>query len=366
MKFNIPYIHEADSLIDIAFKSGAREAKKARSTREEKDKRTRKAARKNITITGNIICGNLKSIVKAFPSYEQLPDFYREFFDLEIDMNDYKKAAGSVKWCADNVEKLQRNSLKNIRRDSDIGEINRVVSNFLGRSASMVKQITPFIDRLIMLRQKLIRFSDVEFDKKTVVIAGYPNVGKSTFLRTLTGSKVKIADYPFTTQRVLLGHRDVRFKYEQGLRYEEVQILDTPGILDRPLDERNYAESRALSAIRHLSDVIIYLIDPQQDIKKQLALLEEIESKISRENHENSPVNLEMEDIPEIPAVPLIIAINKSDITEKEKIERIKDEIKNKGGYRVIPISSKDIKDCEKVFDEALKNADFKLIEESP
>ena len=79
------------------------------------------------------------------------------------------------------------------------------------------------------------------------------------------------------------------------------QIIDTPGLLDRPLTERNEIELQAISALRHLADVILFIIDPSEtcgyEIERQLNLLEEIRREFR---------------------VPILVVSNKCDLEGKE------------------------------------------------
>lgn len=107
--------------------------------------------------------------------------------------------------------------------------------------------------------------------KPTIVIAGAPNVGKSTLLATLTGSKPQTASYPFTTQDLNLGYDA-----------EGNQFIDTPGLLDRPLSERNTIEQHAILALKHVATLIVFIIDPTEtcgySIKEQENILTEIKT----------------------------------------------------------------------------------------
>ena len=51
------------------------------------------------------------------------------------------------------------------------------------------------------------------------------------------GADVDVQPYAFTTKSLFVGHMDYRY-----LRW---QVIDTPGILDRPLEERNTIEMQA-------------------------------------------------------------------------------------------------------------------------
>ncbi len=80
---------------------------------------------------------------------------------------------------------------------------------------------------------------------------------------TCTGSVVQ--PYPFTIQS-LYGH-----SFYKNVKW---QLIDIPGILDRPLDERNIIEMQSITALAHLDLCILLLIDISEQcrysIKKQV------------------------------------------------------------------------------------------------
>jgi len=119
---------------------------------------------------------------------------------------------------------------------------------------------------------------------------GLSNVGKSSFVALVSSAHPEIASYPFTTKGLAVGHFE-----RNKIRY---QVIDTPGLLDRPLEERNEIELQAISALKHVGKVMLYIIDPSETcgytVEKQMHLLEEIRKEFS---------------------LPLIVAANKTDIT---------------------------------------------------
>ena len=82
---------------------------------------------------------------------------------------------------------------------------------------------------------------------------GFPNVGKSSFINKITRADVDVQPYAFTTKSLYVGHTD--FKY---LRW---QVVDTPGILDHPLEDRNTIEMQAITALAHLRSAVLYVMD---------------------------------------------------------------------------------------------------------
>jgi nucleolar GTP-binding protein len=48
-------------------------------------------------------------------------------------------------------------------------------------------------------------------------------------------------------------------------------VLDTPGILDRPLEERNTIEMQSITALAHLRCAVLYLVDISEQCGYSLA-----------------------------------------------------------------------------------------------
>jgi nucleolar GTP-binding protein len=59
--------------------------------------------------------------------------------------------------------------------------------------------------------------------------------------------------YAFTTKSLFVGHMD--YKY---LRW---QVIDTPGVLDHPLEEMNTIEMQSITALAHIRAAILYFMD---------------------------------------------------------------------------------------------------------
>lgn len=123
----------------------------------------------------------------------------------------------------------------------------------LGRMATICRRLKDPLVYLEQVRQHLGRLPSIDPNTRTLLICGYPNVGKSSFLRSITRADVEVQPYAFTTKSLFVGHFD--YKY---LRF---QAIDTPGILDHPLEEMNTIEMQSITAIAHLRSTILYFMD---------------------------------------------------------------------------------------------------------
>ena len=106
---------------------------------------------------------------------------------------------------------------------------------------------------LEQVRQHISRLPAIDPNTRTLLICGYPNVGKSSFINKVTRADVDVQPYAFTTKSLFVGHLD--YKY---LRW---QVIDTPGVLDHPLEDMNTIEMQSITALAHLKSCILYFMD---------------------------------------------------------------------------------------------------------
>lgn len=258
----IPTVPTADELLDRSLRRAAAKRKLKTNVDSANEEFVRAVAK--------AIHDKLKSVVSSFPSFERLSPFYQETTDILVSLDRLKRSLGAVNWAADQVWVIGSDYTRSMRSGVDTASKRRQA---VARIASIVHQVEDDLVYLNEARNTLRKLPHVNDDDFTVVVAGFPNVGKSSFIRLVSTAEPEIAAYPFTTKGIIVGHHEI------GKR-DRVQLVDTPGVLERPADERNPIERQAVSAIINAADVVLFILDPSEHcgytLDDQVRLLDEI------------------------------------------------------------------------------------------
>ncbi|RPI40667.1 MAG: GTP-binding protein [Methanoregulaceae archaeon] len=277
----MPTVPTADEILDRSFRRAAKKM-------QEKTNKER-ANTEFVRAVGAAIHDRLVYIIRGFPEFDNIPQFYREMADILYGLDRIRQSLGAVGWAAKHTKMVGNQLVLQSRKADDTLVVRK---RAVARLASMVHQIDKDLHFLNEVRNVLRQLPHVE-DTFTVVIAGYPNVGKSSFIRRVSSAEPEVASYPFTTKGIIVGHRI--------MGREKIQFVDTPGILDRPAEERNAIEKQALSAMMNVASVVLFILDPSEHcgypMEVQLNLLEEVKGMVR---------------------TPLIVVANKSDLVAAE------------------------------------------------
>lgn len=285
----IPTVLTSEELLDKAFRRATR-AKRGKKVVGLKSKL--KAEESMILTASNILTDNLLNTVKKFPSLDQIQPFYRELADILVGVEEMKMNLASLQWAGNKINELSRKYVGVMRNSPDPTAVRKQA---MGRISSIIESIDGNLRFLNDARNRLRALPDID-TSPTIVVAGYPNVGKSSFVALVSSARPEIAEYPFTTKGLAVGHFT-----RNKTRY---QVIDTPGLLDRPLEERNEIELQAITALKHVGKVMLFILDPSETcgytLEKQKHLLDEIRKEF---------------------AMPMLVAANKKDISQGEDFD---------------------------------------------
>ena len=239
----------------------------------------------------------LWGMATRMPFLRDLHPFYRDILTLFVDEASYRHAVARIAHASKAISSIAKDALTRIRIASDYQEVRRARKMYIARIIDLLNDLSGELNLLAETAKWLRKLPAIDPSKFTIVVAGAPNVGKSSFVRCVSTAKPEVADYPFTTKQITVGHIDL-----MGVK---VQIIDTPGLLDRPLSERNKIELQAILALRHLANIIIFLVDPTPHsgfgLSTQARILGEIRESFS---------------------APIHVIVNKADIADMDEIKR--------------------------------------------
>ncbi len=290
----LPDVPTPDEIIDKAFNRASKAASKIRSSKLHPRVKGKRIEEARVNTACETINATFNRIITETPIIEELPEFYQDYIDIVVGVDDYKHSLGAVYWALGVLKQIQSQYTTRIQR-TDSNTAKDVRREAYGRIVSVVKRINEELDFLDFAKRELKNMPNIDFNAVRVVIAGFPNVGKSTLLNNITDATPKVANYPFTTQGLQIGN------YERG--YKKYQIIDTPGLLDRSINDMNEIELNAIAALEHLGNIIIFIFDPSETsgfyMENQYLLYSEIKKVFE---------------------TPMICLFNKTDLLEDKSI----------------------------------------------
>ncbi|XP_050109625.1 nucleolar GTP-binding protein 1-like [Malus sylvestris] len=258
----------------------------------------------------------LSTIIDEFPRLDDIHPFYGDLLHVLYNKDHFKLALGQINAARTLIGKISKDYVKLLKYGNSLYRSKCLKVAALGRMCTVIKRIGPSLAYLEQIRQHMARLPSIDPNTRTVLICGYPNVGKSSFINKITRADVDIQPYAFTTKSLFVGHTD--YKY---LRY---QVIDTPGILDRPFEDRNIIEMCSITALAHLRAAVLFFLDISgscgYNIAQQASLFHSIKSLFMNK--------------------PLIIVCNKTDLQPLEGIseedKKLVAEMKNEAMKTVI------------------------------
>lgn len=246
----IPPVEISRQFLELAF-SKARKKGKEKNLTGNWLQIIRKKEGLKLDIVTDTLNSKLDKIIFTFPNLDDLNPFYLKLMKLTLDYPHLKKSLSSLNWAKSKIQSLHKESVSKIFKTSDREKIKLLSKEFYGRISSILKQIDSSLLFLEKSRQTMKTYPDIK-NLFTVCIYGFPNVGKTTLLNKLTGTKALTASYAFTTTSINVGYLTV-----DG---QKIQLLDVPGTLARK-DKLNKIELQAELVVQELAHLIIYVFD---------------------------------------------------------------------------------------------------------
>ncbi|WP_235296670.1 ferrous iron transport protein B [Portibacter marinus] len=173
----------------------------------------------------------------------------------------------------------------------------------------------------------------VQREKPVIALIGNPNCGKSSLFNILTGLRQQVGNFPGVTVDKKIGATDLG----QGTYADVLDLPGTYSLYPNSTDERIVTEILTHPGNPNYPDFIIYVLDVMNMERHLLLASQLIDLKI-----------------------PMVIAINMTDIADKEGLKYDSVYLEKKLGVKVIPISCREERNID-----VLKNTVLQLIKKN-
>ncbi len=149
--------------------------------------------------------------------------------------------------------------IKKLEEEIRTTEYNKATQKHIGTLKAKLAKAKMQAEERAKSGKKGFSYSVRKSGDATVLLVGFPSVGKSTLLNKLTSAESKVAAYDFTTLNVIPGIME----YNKT----KIQIIDIPGIIEGAAGGRGLGK-KVFSVVRN-ADLIVILLDalnPEQQL----------------------------------------------------------------------------------------------------
>ncbi len=267
----LPTVLFEDEVLDKAFSR----ARKAADRVDDYNRvfRTRKQLTRMIQTAADIIDTLFRETVQTWPSLDHSPQFDLAMIEACVGTDDYRHHLSMLQWGGTQVLRIATQNTRKIVRTAQIELMHEARREAYGRIGSILGRVGPSLKWLNEARETLKALPQIDTLLPCIVVCGAPNVGKSAFISALSSGNMEVNHYPFTTKQIHVGH----FTHRRLVH----QLVDTPGLLDRPMSRRNAIEQQAIAALENIGSLVLFLLDTSEacgtPLEEQLNLLEDVD-----------------------------------------------------------------------------------------
>jgi nucleolar GTP-binding protein len=248
----LPVVPPGDEHLSVSLRKASRVRADPKIRNEAA--RARHAAARRLDALAQALCTPLGAWGRAFPAVDRLHPFEAALLTLTLGDGRYEKTLARLD--AARRAALQAGKDAAAAAAKTRGKADAVAAEEAGVaavSAAWGRGGAAALDSLKDVAKALRRLPTVDAGAPTLALVGAPNVGKSSLVAALSTGEPAVADYPFTTRSVKMGHF-----YVDGASH---QVTDTPGLLARKDADRNDMERLTLACVTHLPTVVLYVAD---------------------------------------------------------------------------------------------------------
>lgn len=141
--------------------------------------------------------------------------------------------------------------IKELEEELSKTKYNKRTQHHIGLLKARIALLKEKQQKRISSKAKGTGFSVKKSGDATVIIVGFPSVGKSTLLNALTNANSRVGSYAFTTLTCIPGLLEYK--------HAKIQVLDVPGVLKGAA--AGTGRGKEVLAVAQSADLVILLVD---------------------------------------------------------------------------------------------------------
>ena len=144
--------------------------------------------------------------------------------------------------------------IKEIEAEIRKTQYNKATQHHIGLLKAKIAKLRDKQEKRSSSKGKTEGYSVRKSGDGSVILVGYPSVGKSTLLNALTNANSPVGHYAFTTLTVIPGMMEYN--------YAKIQILDVPGIVKGAA--RGTGRGKEVLSVMRNADLVLIIVDVNQ------------------------------------------------------------------------------------------------------
>jgi len=173
--------------------------------------RIRKFYMRKVKYMQETVTERLTGVVDGFPKLNDVHPFYADLMNVLYDRDHYKLALGHVNKAKSICDNIANDYVRLLKYADSLYRCKMLKRAALGRTCTMLKKLKSSLAYLEEVRKHLSRLPQIDTNSRTLIVTGFPNVGKSSFVNNVTKANVDVQPYAFTTQNLFVGHTEYKY-----------------------------------------------------------------------------------------------------------------------------------------------------------
>ncbi|KAG9990035.1 P-loop containing nucleoside triphosphate hydrolase protein, partial [Aureobasidium melanogenum] len=150
---------------------------------------------RKIKFTCETFAEKIQAVLDGFPRLADIHPFHKDLLNTLYDADHFRIALGQISTAKHLIETVARDYVRLVKYGQSLFQCKQLKRAALGRMATICKRLKDPLLYLEQVRQHLGRLPSIDPNTRTLLICGYPNVGKSSFLKNISRADVDVQPY---------------------------------------------------------------------------------------------------------------------------------------------------------------------------